>query len=160
MRELFRGWRRKFGVLTLVVALLFTLGWVRSTTIMDNIEIHIGDSTIFVQSMDQSICWLTGFKDTQLTNRTRFPRWGTHKWRSVYDAFHPTSPPHPDFEWGGCGFYVFRATNHLNQRITARVVPYWFLVLPLTALSTWLLLKRSHQSNQKKITGPIPAGED
>src|SRR4051812_44068427 len=32
MRELFKGWRRKFGVVTLVVACVFTAGWVRSLT--------------------------------------------------------------------------------------------------------------------------------
>lgn len=38
MREFFQGWRRKAGLLTLLVACLFMTGWVRSLVVQDRIE--------------------------------------------------------------------------------------------------------------------------
>jgi hypothetical protein len=37
MREFFRGWRRKIGVMPLVVACAFMAGWVRSQALFDQI---------------------------------------------------------------------------------------------------------------------------
>src|SRR3954462_3489874 len=39
MREFFRGWRRKLGVATLVMACVFAAGWVRSLFHRDNINL-------------------------------------------------------------------------------------------------------------------------
>src|SRR5580698_5128736 len=35
MREFFRGWKRKVGVVTLLMACVLTVGWMRSWTITD-----------------------------------------------------------------------------------------------------------------------------
>jgi hypothetical protein len=38
MLEFFKGWRRKFGVLTLLMACVFAAGWVRSLIVADRIN--------------------------------------------------------------------------------------------------------------------------
>lgn len=37
MSEYFKPWRRKIGVLTLLIASMFTAGWIRSSTVEDEI---------------------------------------------------------------------------------------------------------------------------
>lgn len=40
MPEFFRGWKRKFGVVTLVMAYVSAVGWVRSITKWDSIYVN------------------------------------------------------------------------------------------------------------------------
>jgi len=40
MKEFFQGWRRKIGVVTLVMALVFMAGWVRSLVVEDELDFH------------------------------------------------------------------------------------------------------------------------
>lgn len=37
------------------------------------------------------------------------------------------------------------------------LVPYWFVIAPLTLISFWLLLSKPRKSLQKKTTEPAPA---
>ena len=39
MREFFRGWKRKLGVVSLVMACVFMAGWVRSSLLTDRFAI-------------------------------------------------------------------------------------------------------------------------
>ena len=50
MREFFRGWRRKIGVVTLATACLLAFGWVRSLVIVDQVAVAIDASGHFVTS--------------------------------------------------------------------------------------------------------------
>ncbi len=43
MIEFFKGWRRKIGVLTLLMACAFAAVWVRSLSATDVIKIHTGE---------------------------------------------------------------------------------------------------------------------
>ena len=51
MREFFRGWRRKVGVVTLVVALTLMAMWLRSYLFNDEVLFPCGQSTWFVSSI-------------------------------------------------------------------------------------------------------------
>ena len=47
MGDFFHGWRRKVGLLTLVMACVFTAGWIRADGICDEIHIiHDGDAGV------------------------------------------------------------------------------------------------------------------
>src|SRR4051794_19488286 len=43
MRDFFKGWRRKLGCVTLVMACVFMAGWVRSIGISDWITLNAGN---------------------------------------------------------------------------------------------------------------------
>ena len=46
------------------------------------------------------------------------------------------------------------ATNHTGLKRTFLIIPYWSFVVPLTAISAWLLLSTPRKPNQKS---PEPA---
>ena len=50
MREFFQGWRRKVGVVTLVMACVLTAGWVRSFLIRDILSINVFPQQIAAES--------------------------------------------------------------------------------------------------------------
>ena len=45
MGEFFKGWRRKVGCVTLVMACVFAAGWVRSLAIFDVVSFNQKDAT-------------------------------------------------------------------------------------------------------------------
>jgi hypothetical protein len=47
----FRGWKRKVGVATLVMAFVFSLGWIRSYDRRDFLNLRLGDSVIRIASL-------------------------------------------------------------------------------------------------------------
>lgn len=58
MMEFFRGWRRKVGVCTLVVACLATAGWVRSLSVRDEFTISNGKDFVHrLMSFDEMLFW-------------------------------------------------------------------------------------------------------
>ena len=60
MGEFFRGWKRKTGMLTLVLACVFMAGWVRSSFFIEGLVIPLGmKSSASLVSSDSSLIWLT-----------------------------------------------------------------------------------------------------
>ena len=102
MSEVFRGWRWKIGVVTLVMACGFMAEWVRSYSGLDLIAVGPRE----IKSLDGAV---------------RF---------SFYDPAQ------------------YRMTELL-------AIPYWSIVIPLTALSAFLLLSMPRQSTTTKTTDPI-----
>ena len=63
MDEFFRGWRRKIGVLTLVMACVFMVGWVRSEAMFDMIAYADQGELLRIASSDNAllIAWSKPF---------------------------------------------------------------------------------------------------
>jgi hypothetical protein len=58
MREFFKGWRRKVGIATLFLALVFTGGWVKSATDRDVICVPNGNLTDQLPMSGRiGVCW-------------------------------------------------------------------------------------------------------
>lgn len=55
MREVLSGWKRKLGVLALLLACVLTTGWVRSSRTVDNLLFVVGKIAIDVESCDGSL---------------------------------------------------------------------------------------------------------
>lgn len=135
MRDFFRGWRRKFGVVTLVLACVFAAGWVRSYA--------GGDSYLFEEysplgifSCDGEITWLG------------------------LSANDPNSPPtplrlDPEFEVEGAPTVFIKPSP---MRFVVRTVPYWSIALPLTLLSSYLLLRRPRPAKPNTVSETAAAG--
>ena len=158
MREFFRGWKPTVGLVTLVLALMFTGGWVRSQLIFDASIRNHGGYRYSIMSFDgmidfkrisevegwPSVIWDSG-KVSQIQgfeldeNGTRRP-------------FDPWESIEVNLKWD-CGRFHFGSgmitwgTRKLKYE--AYVIPYWSLVLPLTAISAFLLLSKRGHSNEK-----------
>ena len=57
MRELFKGWRRKAGCVTLVMACVITSLWMRSYYLCDDVWFQIGSRTHMITSLRGGIGW-------------------------------------------------------------------------------------------------------
>jgi len=68
MREFVKGWRRKAGCVTLVMALAFTCLWVRTNVIVDRVHFTIGDRRHTIFSGLGGIIW-EGYDDSRKGGR-------------------------------------------------------------------------------------------
>ena len=153
MGEFFEGWRRKIGVVMLLMALVFVGGWVRSLTIQDSFLCHRDDhSGFFVNSNQGCLSWnrIHELQPEQLRFADRYFTGDA----ASFDRFLNNEV---NWHWKTCGFEFGETTQH-NSRVRSEfgVVPYWSIVIPLTLLSAWLLLIKPRSSHRKKITEPIP----
>ena len=155
MKEFFRGWRRKVGVVTLIMALVLMVGWVRSFHLWDSVSVptkYNGNIHTFT-SREGNLSWGRSFD----TNGADACRNASFRFNSTpAQSLKLVSVAHLD-EWRfACGGFDFFKRDFPNQTLICWRFPYWSFVLPLTALSAYLLLTKPRQSNQKKIDEPIP----
>jgi hypothetical protein len=154
MSEFFRGWRRKVGVVTLVMACVVGTGWVRSFTIQDTVDFpHWSHDRI-----DYSIA-----SDNNLIRWQIVKRGGTYssppsdkwfRWNSVVPRTASTQVFDDIKEQRFCGFgrrYEEIDLGFSTHTRTQYFIPYWSLVVPLTALSAYLIIwqpksKESHHA--------------
>ena len=149
MKEFFRGWRRKVGVVTLIMA-----GWVRSPIVEDSIEVPTGrHSTISLVSAY-----------SQLLLKVEFRRFDDYTvsiptWRSMtlWDGIKWYDDPPTVFHWEWNGFALAEVPYEellddawQDYRSTYYFAPHWSVVAPLALISFWLLLSKSRQSTQNK----------
>lgn len=161
MREFFRGWRRKAGCVTLVMACVVMGGWGRSMVILDEV-------TLFGRPFKQSMASMEG-----VVTWSRFePGTGIGKIRVVWESKEITPMQRNeirrhkdvDWKWQCCGFVFGASTTRLTWRkygITTVTTenywqaPYWSVVIPLLCLSAYMLLTKPRKSTLKKLTEPI-----
>lgn len=135
MGEYFRGWKRKLGLLVLVMALVFMASWVRSQS--------VGDLFTFVTTTPDVIYCTSGHGFIQVelhrygfAARNWFARQRT-QWASsslVGDGLDQSQGP-----------LILKYSSSNPDDILAGstlIVPYRTIVLPLTAISAWLLLSK------------------
>lgn len=126
MHNVFRGWRRKTGVVTLVMALAFVGGWIRSLSVTDSCQFpvrnrwHVG----FVSHGGRFSC---GWADLKGAMRNDWRSVDTHgpiaiRVRSLYFDFTEGKAPYS----GGTAAQL--------------MISYWSMTLPLTLFSAFLLL--------------------
>jgi hypothetical protein len=134
MGELFRRWRRKTGCMTLVLACVAMGGWVRSQNHLDHVSLNLDDETIhafnstpfgieWMKQRSTGVQWFTG-RIRASSNRST-----PEKYDRIFESLFSASDL--------CGFRV-----GIGKDARILVVPYWFIVLPLTLLSAWLLLSK------------------
>ena len=136
MGEFFKGWRRKAGVVTLAMALLPAIGWMRSYIVEDRLAFTSGDFRHAISSFQGNVGW-----DRWLN----IPPAGGFGWSSEWRNSNQPISPRPTY---------FRAApgSLLGQlQFESRAVPYWPFVVPLTLLSAWLILWKP-----RKASGATP----
>ena len=163
MGEYFKPWRRKVGVLTLLLACVAMVGWVRSLRTGDLFLWRSIGSTVQVVSSDVGrLSW------------SRLPQYESvvlEFEKSELDNFGLTRKTTNRFEFFELGkfetkFYSppttvgYRVPLHLLVNAAGIwVVPYWSIIIPLIALSAYLLLNKPRKSASMKITEPIAVEE-
>ena len=139
MREFFKGWRRKAGCVTLVMALATTSAWLRSFGSEDDFDFQFPSSALALRSAEGTIgCQRLSFDDMA------FHTFKFHCFDSWYsNADFPKTATTKKAEWYG---FEIESTSWTETRppstvkLELLVIPYWSLTIPLTLLSAYLIL--------------------
>jgi H+/Cl- antiporter ClcA len=138
MTEFFRGWKRKCGLFTLLLALAFMGIWGRSKIATQHIALFNGIGT-----QDSMSSW----NGTFVWRRYRFDE-------SRPRGFFADQPLDINWRWYGIG--VSDLQNNDGSSETVWYIPYWFFITPLTLISAFLLHFKPRQSALRKTPEPIP----
>jgi hypothetical protein len=153
MNDYLAGWRRKTSVLTLGIALLFSIGWVRSFNVRDIYSFTRNDSMITFRSFEGGLGW------------QRFSPVGSLAstgWRSDYQFKFAVSDPWWRFDnfedadlewrWDWAEFSFGSAAKKdppILRNLRLWIIPYWALVTPLVLISAYLLLTKQRPLTPK-----------
>lgn len=127
MHSFFHGWRRKTGFVTLVMALAFVGGWIRSLSVTDSWQFPVGNRwhVGFVSHGGQFSCGWDNLEEAMSYE------WRSFEWRkSVAYQFHNIR-----FDFSGG-----KAPKCGGGKPSQLMISYWSITLPLTLLSAYLLL--------------------
>lgn len=126
MGDYFKPRRRRIGLIALFLACLLMVGWVRSAMNTDSIVIAAFQQVIYLDSCNGSLSFQTN--------------WTVDHPISIEWQSRPTKRfPFSSF-WRRLGFAVHLDVMPGNSYFA---VPHWFVALPLTMLSAWLLLSKT-----------------
>ena len=149
MREFFRGWRRKVGVGTLLLACLISAAWGFSTHVYALVDHHFGDWQYHALSYDGKFA-LWRYKPNDWVRKRRVQLihcWGAN--RSDLDNYRITIEAQKDVysrRFAACGFSNQGRENEIGPtEFMEFTVPYWQPILPLTLLSACLILWKPRQ---------------
>ena len=150
-------------MVTLAMACVLTVGWMRSSLVEDVLVIPQREShltIVSVQGQLGSLIMAEGYFEKGL------------KWISadvakfggedVFDAVLGIDTARPQWTW--LGFRVgagrtFGFVGGVEDRFEFWIVPYWSLVLPLTLLSAWLILGKIRKAKPGSDFG-FPARDE
>ena len=163
MGEFFKPWRRKIGCVTLIMACVFAAGWVRSLAIADVSDLsgrYLPKTTSFFQmaSTSRGIEFRRIWPKRQgdYSNRS----WG---WRSSPIQQEVRSRDFEfEVEWAKslCGVGIEGGSwgkPYMRPGLMRiMIIHYWSIVIPLTLISSWLLLSKPRTTNVKPISEPVP----
>jgi hypothetical protein len=157
MGTFFHGWRRKAGCLSLVIALLSTVGWGRSFLVEDEIIWRSQTVAYFLGSRSGFADFETNtYPETVKNSWEVFPTgWRTQRgdWIEPPDtSIEPFDKFESDdvqwrFRWGGFDFGSEKGDTR-PFTISHCQIPYWSIVLPVTLLSGWLLLSKPQTTDK------------
>lgn len=127
MRDFFKGWRRKVGCVTLVIACVLGIVWGRSYFIEDRFAFTKGDYRYAVGTGPGSVTW-----DCWLNNPPMSGIGWSSDWRNLQGPVQPRP-----------AYYRAPPESALGQvQYESRSRPLWPYAVPLTLLSGWLVLSK------------------
>jgi len=157
MTAYFKPLRRKIGGVTLVVACVFGAGWVRSCRLDDAIRFNWRERRQLARSAEGDLSWHSWKRrqNDSLASWKTFPIWRPPSERpparNSWDRIAEWSVPHADL------MHVRMQDDVDGLKYARWICPYWRIVIPLTAISAWLLLSKSGAKQEPPIT---PASEN
>ena len=156
MGQFFRGWRRKAGVVTLLMACVFMTGWVRSFGFHDEVSFNTTELTDSLSSHLGCLYWMRVrlHRSDNLPFLKRF-HWQNARLQALQVWKEEDAGLHWKWHFLGIGVRNLSRSNG-EPYYSFFVITYWSIVLPLTLLSAILLLSKPRKSTPSKITEPIP----
>ena len=147
MSDFFRGWRRKFGVVTLVLAMVLIFWWVRSLFITDVLCLREKNRFLEAYLFDIITVYSSDHVNVFASDGSSLI-WLRRKDRN------PNDPSYSTYEASGDVLEHMIPQMNVSNPVVV-YVPYPAIVIPLVLISLWLLLSKPHKSNQKKLAEPI-----
>jgi hypothetical protein len=160
--RILENWRRTIGKVSLIVALVFSVGWTRSLYIRDVVVFRQGLSTIGFRSYEGEL-GLERFSSSTSLNMPNNTGWHAEYARKHFSldtwwGFDNFNDDEIDWRWDWAGFSFGEASKKepplLRRNLELWIVPYSSIIFPLALISFWLLLSKPRKSNQKKIPEP------
>lgn len=155
MWAFFKPLRRKVGICTLMLACVAMAGWMRSQTKYDYISMN---ATPWKYDLSSGFGYVRIHRANHLEH---FRFWDTY-FNLPLNKHHQNARPNdlwivfrPRWRFDLAGLHLSDGIAHGTEH-RYLFVPYWSIVLPLTALSAFLLLSKPRQSTEKKIPEPVP----
>ncbi len=134
MGDFCKGWRRKIGVMTLVMACVFAAGWVRSLTIGDQSTIRMNDNSLFWMISNNGWFGCIAVLEPKVGSTTAFFLHWTDRSSPGNRNMGPFDGVPYRWDWETYPHFI---------------LPYSTMVIPLTLVSLWLLLFKPRKSIQK-----------
>lgn len=147
-------WRGKLGVALLLLAIIPTIGWIRSIVVMDVLQFPSSQSTCeHLVSTDHAFVW-GRLRKKDPRSIYPYPVWSTSEYRTL-DSFLDQASLRPATRVMGFG------SSELNQPAapgahTVWIIPYWAMTGPLMLLS-FCLLNPSSASAPNPMRPSVPS---
>jgi hypothetical protein len=155
MREFFRGWRRKFGVMTLVMACLFGLEWLRGQSTVDLIQFTTGNRTWQEWAFSDGIIRYWAIKAEDVPKET-IPN--VIRWKS-YDLFWGMFDKHGDqqlLRWLENRHKPYEGPIRDWKIPCSLFIRFWTIIIPLLLLSVFLLFSKPPPHKPQTPPEPTP----
>ena len=152
MTQFFHGWRRKIGVMTLVIAM--GLSRVVGAQLAIHTEILNWRTHDGLDRSGPHLEYFGWVKITPRSDSNRKPLEGISTHCAHHQSHNQYWKKWQIFEWRvGLGEFDFGAGTGIAPgtefRIERWAIPYWSLVIPLALLSTYLLLSKPRVAKPK-----------
>jgi hypothetical protein len=118
MGDYFKPWRRKIGVVTLVVACVFMAGWIRSFNFADAIQL---DSVCFCSG--EGNLYVMGPKPLKMD--WEWPEWNVEKDAHVDSVLNAMK-----WKWRFMGF-GYSEIGFFDSKIQVILAHYWSIAIPI-----------------------------
>ena len=156
--EFFKGWRRKAGLVTLAMACVLMIAWMRSLLVED-LVLRGGQSQTYFTSGNGTLQWdQITFASGEPIHREPNLRWEIRRLPDHDGVTLPIKESSVLWRRDGLGFravvaeYPDSAGNKCRRGQWA--VAYWVVTVPMTLLSAWLILIKPRQA--KPASGSTP----
>lgn len=138
MREFFKPWRRKIGLVTLVLTCMFAAAWIRSLCVNEAIMYRSDKNTLHdIRSFGGGLIWMTTHEgESKIIASNQYQTFKESRFRNPFESNRIWSHNILGFEFGELRPSV------RGMSVGVWVIRYSTFTIPLTLLSAWLLLSK------------------
>jgi hypothetical protein len=151
--EFFRPWKRKIGVLTLVMACVFVALWLRSKVLEERVILNLNKTTHHeIISSAEGLILVFDLYTVPEKNISRTDRMIALVSRRDQVTI---AKNHGLTLQNGFGWKLHSYPMQSLEMVMV-VIPHWLIAIPLTMLSAWLVLSKPRPAKSQTPVEPIP----